>query len=291
MQSYTFKKKTIQENKFDSIEQLEKIEQTSDWLWIDFEDPSKKDYKLLSKILEEDPNVLDCIKNLKPLQECKRHQNYHMISASIVSSLENFQVHQIFIILKENQLLTVRTKLSSRLFENLVQKLKDKKTLSKLSNPANIVTEILVETANQNLEILLNLRENIEKIEEEVVLRPSNKKIINEVFILKRELNKFYRLLSHHERVLDKLKDGRISAISPNKKDILILEEIKERISQELVFLQSYDNSLDGILRLQDLGMIHKVESRLINLTWVIVILEIILLLLEFGVIDLLIGS
>jgi len=291
MQSYTFKKKTIQENKFDSIEQLEKFDQTIDWLWIDFEDPSKKDYKLLSRILKEDPNILDCIKNLKPLQECKRHKNYHMISASIVSNLEKFQVHQIFIILKEKQLLTVRTHLSSRLFENLIQNLKDKKALHKLSNPANIVTEILVETANQNLEILLNLRENIEKIEEEVVLRPSNKKIINEVFILKRELNKFYRLFSHHERVIDKLKDGRISAISPNKRDILILEEVKERISQELVFLQSYDNSLDGILRLQDLGMIHRVESRLINLTWVIVFLEIILLLLEFGVIELLIGS
>lgn len=291
MQSYTFKKNTIQENKFDSIEHLEKIDQTADWRWIDFEDPSKKDYQLLSKILKEDPNILACIKNLKPLQECKRHQNYHMISASIVSSLENFQIHQMFIILKENQLLTVRTHLSSRLFKNLIQNVKDKKASHKLSNLGYIVTEILAETANQNLEILLNLREKIEKIEEEVVLRPSNKKIINEVFILKRELNKFYRLLSHHERVIDKLKDGRISAISPKKRDMLVLEEVKERISQELVFLQSYDNSLDGILRLQDLGMIHRVESRLINLTWVIVVLEIILLLLEFGVIDLLIGS
>jgi len=214
-----------------------------------------------------------------------------MISASIVNSLEDFQVHQIFIILKETQLLTVRTHLSSRLFENLIQKLKDEKTLRKVYNPAYIVTEILVEIANQNLEILLNLRENIEKIEEEVVLKPTNKKIVNEVFILKRELNKFNRILSHHERVIDKLKDGRISTISPNKRDIVVLEETKDRISQELVFLQSYDNSLDGILRLQDLGMIHRVESRLINLTWVIIVLEIILLLFEFGVIELLMGS
>ena len=291
MQSYTFKKKNIRENKIDSIEQLEKIEQSGDWFWIDFENPSKEDFELLSKILEEDQSILNCIKKLKPLQECKRHQNYHLISVSIVNSLENFQVQQIFIILKETQLLTVRTHLSSRLFENLIQKLKDEKTLRKVYNPAYIVTEILVEIANQNLEILLNLRENIEKIEEEVVLKPTNKKIVNEVFILKRELNKFNRILSHHERVIDKLKDGRISTISPNKKDIVILEEAKDRISQELVFLQSYDNSLDGILRLQDLGMIHRVESRLINLTWVIIVLEIILLLFEFGVIELLMGS
>ena len=291
MQSYTFNKKTIREIKIDSIEQLEKLEQTADWLWIDFEDPSKKDFKLLSKILKDDPNILDCIKKLKPLQECKRHHSYHMISASIVNSLENFQVQQIFIILKENQLLTVRTPLSSRLFENLIQKLKDEKALRKLYNPSYVVTEILVEIANQNLEILLSLREKIEKIEEEVVLKPTNKKIVNEVFMLKRELNKFYRLLSHHERVIDKLKNGRISTISPNKRDIVVLEETKDRISQELVFLQSYDNSLDGILRLQDLGMIHRVESRLINLTWVIVVMEIILLLIEFGIIDLLMGN
>ena len=92
MQSYTFKKKTIREDKIGSIEQLEKIEQTADWLWIDFEDPSKKDFELLSKILKEDPNIIDCIKKLKPLQECKIHHIYHMISASIVNSPENFQV-------------------------------------------------------------------------------------------------------------------------------------------------------------------------------------------------------
>ena len=55
-------------------------------------------------------------------------------------------------------------------------------------------------------------------------------------------------------------------------------------ISRELEFLTSYDNSLDGVLRLQDLSMIHRVERTLVYLTVITVIMNLLLILLEMGI-------
>ena len=61
-------------------------------------------------------------------------------------------------------------------------------------------------------------------------------------------------------------------------------------LSQELEFLNYYDSSLDGILRLQELGSIHKLDVRVINLTIIIAVLTILILLIDIGLLDLLLG-
>jgi len=63
-------------------------------------------------------------------------------------------------------------------------------------------------------------------------------------------------------------------------KSILGLEDAIDNISRELEFLDSYGNALDRVLRLQDLGMIHRVERTLIYLTFVIIIMNILLIIL-----------
>jgi len=46
----------------------------------------------------------------------------------------------------------------------------------------------------------------------------------------------------------------------------------------------SYDNSLDEVLRLQDLSMIQRVERTLAYLTFITVIMNLFLILLEMGI-------
>ena len=72
-------------------------------------------------------------------------------------------------------------------------------------------------------------------------------------------------------------------------------EEIREalshpitNISRELSLLDSHNGALDSILSLQDLGMIHRVERNLINLTIIALIVSVLLILLEIDIISLL---
>ena len=70
----------------------------------------------------------------------------------------------------------------------------------------------------------------------------------------------------------------------------LIIEDASDDIARELEFVDSFNRSLDSILRLEDLGAIHRVESNLVLLTWALVILTIVLILLEIDVIGILFG-
>ena len=60
----------------------------------------------------------------------------------------------------------------------------------------------------------------------------------------------------------------------------LIIHDAIDDIDRELEFVDSYSRTLDSILRLQDLGLIHRVERNLIYLTAVILLLSIISIIL-----------
>jgi len=121
-------------------------------------------------------------------------------------------------------------------------------------------------------------------------LEPSSKAISKKVFALKRQIAKLYRLLWSEEQIMSSLKDGLIPNIELCQETVLGLEDSMSNVARELEFLNSYDNALDGVLRLQDLGMIHKVERTLIYLTIIILVMNVFLIVLEVGILDLLLG-
>ncbi|MCL6579771.1 MAG: hypothetical protein K6T73_10425, partial [Candidatus Bathyarchaeota archaeon] len=146
-----------------------------------------------------------------------------------------------------------------------------------------VLSELLREAANRNLDVVMKLREMIERVEEEAMAKPSRKAVVNKVFTLKRRIAMLYRLLCSEEQLMSSLKDGLIPNVKIQEKCVLSLEDAMNNISRELEFLNSYDSALDGILRLQDLSMIHGVERTLIYLTIIIVIMNVILIVLELG--------
>ena len=61
----------------------------------------------------------------------------------------------------------------------------------------------------------------------------------------------------------------------------IIVDDAIDDINGELEFIDSYNGSLDSILRLQDLGLIHKVERNLVYLTIIILLMNILLIILS----------
>jgi len=70
----------------------------------------------------------------------------------------------------------------------------------------------------------------------------------------------------------------------------LIVDDTMDDVTRELEFVDSYNTSLDSVLRLQDLGLIHRVERTLVFLTTALVMTNVILILLQIDIIGILFG-
>ena len=73
--------------------------------------------------------------------------------------------------------------------------------------PSFVLSEVLRENTNRNLDVVMTLREIIEKLEKKAMAKPS-KTVMNEVFTLKKQIAKFYRLLWDEQQMLGSLKNG-----------------------------------------------------------------------------------
>ena len=86
------------------------------------------------------------------------------------------------------------------------------------------------------------------------------------------------------------IEEGVVPVVQSSELDEQTLSHAVSNISRELSLISSNDDALDSILRLQDLGIIHRVERILIYLTLVILIMEIIAILLDVGILEMLLG-
>ncbi len=84
------------------------------------------------------------------------------------------------------------------------------------------------------------------------------------------------------------IEEGIVPVVQSSEMDKQTLSHAVSNISRELSFISSNDAALDSILRLQDLGMIHRVERTLIYLTLITLIVNFIMILLEVDIIGIL---
>jgi len=287
MKVYAIKNGSFFEDQLESLNQLKSVEGESDFIWIDTVDPNSKELKFTSKLLGEDVKTSELIKNGLPLPRYRISNNLVIMSFSVVSWNEKFLTFPIYIFVGQKTMWTFRTAESSEPVDYVLQNLE---TTSNMT-PVQLLNELLLEIANSNLEVLVQLREIIENLEEKAIDEPSNKQTLKRVFDLKRQLAHFYRLVSSEKQLITELKDGFIPKIKVSKSELVVLNDAMSSLTQELEFLNYYDSSLDGVLRLQELGSIHKLDVRVINLTIIIAVLTVLILLIDIGLLDLLLGG
>lgn len=263
-----------------SLEELKKLGEKFDWLWIDCPEPSTEEFNIISHFTNIEPKFLEDVKSGKIFSHYKKIDSYTLISISFAAMQRELKTYPIYIIVGQKMLFTLRTKESSIPIEYAIQALKDSLPEDENLEPSFVLCEVLREITNKNLDVVMALREIIEKLEEKAMAKPS-KTVMNEVFTLKKQIAKFYRLLWDEQQMLGGLKNGIIPNIKLCEKSALSLEDTLNNVSRELEFLTSYDSALDGVLRLQDLSMIHRVEKTLIYLTVITVIMNLFLILLS----------
>lgn len=223
---------------------------------------------------------LDNVKKEKVHPSCERYRDYALISIPFVEFGNALQLHPISVIVKEKVIITSRDESSTKLIGNVVETLEGYTIENGVVELSFIVGRLLREVADENSKAMMSLKEQIDKIEEKALEKPGEKSIARSVFRLKREVFALHRLLWVERELMADVRERVVPHIKIDEEAELIIHDAIDDIDRELEFVDSYSRTLDSILRLQDLGLIHRVERTLIFLTSIILILNVIIIIL-----------
>lgn len=278
---YTVSKKKVQSGDILSSNTLNSLSNKVDWLWIDGSDLDKKETKIISSFLRvEEKNFSDITKG-KISPSCERYRDCVLISIPSIEFEKALHVHPMSVIIKEKMLITLRNECDTKLIGKVVETLGSYMIENGEAHPSFVVNRLFREIADQNSEAMMSLKELIDNIEEKALAKPWDKSVTHSVFRLKKEISTLHRLLWVEKELMSDVKEHVIPYVELDEEARLILGDAIDDIERELEFVDSYGRTLDGILRLQDLGLIHRVERNLIYLTAVILLLTIISIILS----------
>lgn len=290
---YTVVKKELFETEVSSQKEIDDIVGKVKRAWVDCWDLNKEEMQIVSGLLGVDATTLDGIENGKvrpSYEKCLDEECpfYTWISTPVVEFNGELKFNPLSIILRERFLITLRNSYSSWLIESALRTFKAIEPSER--KPSVILSKLLHKIINENSEAMVSIREQIDKIEEEALEDTRQKTITKSVFKLKRGLATLHKLLWSEKELLADMNIGVIRRLKLVDEAKLIIQDALDDVTRELEFVDSYNRSLDSVLRLQDLGAIHRVETNLVILTVALVIMTAILILLEVGIGHILFG-
>ena len=283
---YSVKEKELVITDVKSQKEMNALAEKVERAWVDCWDCNDDETMIISKLLGVEATTLDGIENgkVRPgYAKCRDEEcpYYTWISTPVVEFSGELKLHPLSIILKERFVITLRTGYSSRIIDSAIRRFKTMRLEER--KPSVTLVGLLAEIIDENSLGLVSIRAVIDKIEEKALEKPRIKEITQSIFKLKRELSTLQQLLWAEKDLLSDLTVGVIPRLRLAPEAKPIVDESVDDINGELEIVNSYNTSLDGILRLQDLGLIHKVETNIVYLTVSLVVLTIILILLEIA--------
>ena len=290
--TYTLTKSNkLQARDADSLNELQRLAKEANWLWIDCMEPDDKELKEISGLLKE-TEIISAIGKRQIFSRYEKVNDYVLISIPLVVFEDTLETYPIYVFAKEKILITIRSKNSSKSIDNTLGTFQD--CLSKVCERGNassfIVSRLFHEVSDENLEVVMALRAHTDEIEEKALANPGDKEIGKTVFALKREISALERILWTQKELMLSIEEGVVPVIQSSEMDEPTLTHAVGNVSRMLSFITSNDGALDSILRLQDLGMIHRVERILIYLTLVTLIVSVITILIEIDIVKILSG-
>jgi Mg2+ and Co2+ transporter CorA len=290
---YTVKNKELVETKVRSKKEIDQIFTKVKRAWVDCSDLNENETKIVADLLGVKAKTLNGIENgkIRPHYEKCLDETcpfYTWISTPVVEFTDKLVLHPLSIILKERFLVTLRSNYSNRLIESTLRTFKA--MTPEQRKPTVILCKLIHVIIDENSGAMVSIRDLIDNLEAEAMEGEKKNEITASVFKFKRNLSTLHRLLWAEKEMLSDIDIGVIPNLNLVPEAKLIIEDASDDIARELEFVDSFNRSLDSILRLEDLGAIHRVESNLVTLTVALVILTIVLILLELDIIGILFG-
>lgn len=287
--TYTLtKSNNLQARDVHSLGELQELNKEVSWLWIDCLEPNDEELEIISELLKE-AKMINAIRDRQVFSRYERINDYLLLSIPLVTFKDKLETCPIYVFVKEKSFITVRGEGSSKSIDNALKTFQD--CILKI-NPSVfspfIVSRLFHEVTNENLDVIMALRKRIDELEERALAKPGDKRISKMVFALKREISALERILWVQRGMMLDIREDVVPTVESSEMDKQTLSYAINNISRELSLVDSYGNALDSILRLQDLGMIHRVERTLIYLTLVTLLMNMIMILLEVDIFNIL---
>jgi Mg2+ and Co2+ transporter CorA len=281
---YSVKEKELVIDDVKSQKELNAVAEKVERAWVDCWDCTDDETMVISKLLGVEATALNGIEDGKvrpSYAKCRDEEcpYYTWISTPVVEFAGELKLHPLSIIIKERFVITLRSGYSTRIIDAALRRFKTLRLEER--KPSVTLVGLLAEIIDENSLAMMSIREVIDKIEERALEKPRIKEITKSVFNLKRELSTLQQLLWAEKELLTDLTVGVIPRLRLAPEAKPIVDESVDDINGELEIVDSYNTSLDSILRLQDLGLIHGVERKLVFLTIALVVLTAILIVLE----------
>ena len=281
---YTVKENELYANDVGSQKELDDVVGGVERAWVDCCELDDQETRIVSKLLGVEAATFDAIKSgmIHPsYAECRDEEcpYYTWISTPAVEFRGELKLHPLSLILKERFLITLRNRYSTRLIESALRTYKVLRPEER--KPSVIMAKLLSEIIDENSRVIVPIRDMIDDLEEEALENPRKKSITRSIFKLKRGLNTLQRLLWAEKELMSDMSLGLVPRLKLSPEARTIVNGAMDDINRELEFVDSYNTSLDSILRLQDLGSIHRVETNIVYLTIALVVLTVILIVLE----------
>lgn len=275
------KSNKLQARDVDSLSELQRLGKEANWLWIDCMEPDDQELKVVSGLLKE-TEFISVIRKRQIFSHRKKINDYVLISIPFVVFKDTLETYPIYVFAKHKILVTVRSGHSSELIDNTLDTFRD--CLSKVCQYGNassfIVSRLLHEMATQNSTSIMSFRELIDRVEEEAMEKPGSKAVTHSVFKLKRLVSSLHQLLWVEKELMSDMKEGVIPQVEPTEETKMIVDDAIDDINRELEFIDSYYGSLDSILTLQDLSLIHRVERALLVLAAITLLMDALIIIL-----------
>lgn len=287
--TYTLtKSNNLQARDVHSLGELQELNKEVSWLWIDCLEPNDEELEIISELLEE-AKMINAIRDRQVFSRYERINDYLLLSIPLVTFKDKLETCPIYVFAKEKSFITVRGEGSSKSIDSALKTFQD--CILKI-NPSVfspfIVSRLFHEVTNENLDVIMALRKRIDELEERALAKPGDKRISKMVFALKRDISALERILWVQRGMMLDIREDVVPTVESSEMDKQTLSYAINNISRELSLVDSYGNALDSILRLQDLGMIHRVERTLIYLTLVTLLMNMIMILLEVDIFNIL---
>ena len=283
---YSIKENELVVNDLKSQQELNALAGKVERAWVECWDCDDDETNIVSKLIGVEATILDGIENGKvhpSYAKCRDEEcpYYTWISTPVVEFAGELKLHPLSIILRERFLITLRTGYSSRILDSAIRRFKILRREER--KPGVTLVGLLAEIIDENSLAMVPIRNLIDKIEEEALEKPRKKAITQSIFKLKRGLSTLQQLFWAEKELLSDLIVGVIPRLRLEPEAKPFVEDSVDDVNRELEIVGSYNTSLDSILRLQDLGSIHRVETNLVYLTISLVVLTMILIMLEIA--------
>lgn len=288
--TYTLSQAKLQPQNITSISEIKELAKKTGWAWVDCTDPNEEETQMLAELVE-DKDVESIIKSKKILSTYEKINGFVIIQLIQIDFKERLETYPLYVFVNGQIMVTVRTEKMVTPIMSTLDTLQDciKKVTCETSS-SFVISRLFHEIVNENLNIIVTLRDRISEMEQGALKKSTDKNIDEQVFALKREITKFERILWNQREILLAIQEGLVPLIQTAEIDKNALNHTVSNLSRELSLMSAHSNALDNVLTVRGLGMIHRVETNLIYLTFVLIILTVLTILLQVDVVKLLFG-